>query len=63
MSTHVIERVGSPVARLLLRAKHVMWLGAGLVFGFLVSFVFADVLELPRDLASVAPVRARARLD
>jgi hypothetical protein len=27
-----------------------MWLGAGLVFGFLVSFVFADVLDLPRDL-------------
>jgi len=50
MSAHVIERVGSPVARLSLRAQQVMWLGAGLVFGFLVSFVFADVLELPRDL-------------
>lgn len=50
MSTHVIERVGSPVARLSLRAQHVVWLAAGLVFGFLVSFVFADVLELPRDV-------------
>jgi hypothetical protein len=50
MSTQVIERVGSPVARLSLGAQHVMWLGAGLVFGFLVSFLLADVLELPRDL-------------
>ena len=50
MSTHVIERGRSPVARLSLRAQHVTWLGAGLVFGFLVSFVFADLLELPRDL-------------
>lgn len=50
MSTHVLERVGSPVARLSLRARHVVWLGAGLVFGFLLSFVFADVLDLPRDL-------------
>ena len=50
MSTHAIERVGSPAARLSLRVQHVMWLGAGLVFGFLVSFVPADVLDLPRDL-------------
>jgi len=50
MSTHVMEPVGSPVARLPLRAQHVIWLGAGLVFGFLVSFVLADVLDLPRDL-------------
>ena len=49
MSTHV-ERGGSPVARLSLRAQHVTWLGSGLVFGFLVSFIFADVLDLPRDL-------------
>lgn len=50
MSTHIIERVGAPVARPSLRAQHVMWLGTGLVFGFLASFVLADVLELPRDL-------------
>ena len=50
MSTHVVARVGSPLARLSLRVQHVMWLGAGLVFGFLVSFVFADVLDLPHDL-------------
>jgi hypothetical protein len=49
MSTNAMERVGSPVARLSLRAQHVIWLGGGLVFGFLVSFVFADLLELPRD--------------
>ena len=50
MSTHVIGRVGSPVARLSLRAQHGTWLGAGLALGFLFSFVFADLLDLPRDL-------------
>ena len=50
MSTHAVERVGSPIARLSLRARHLAWLGAGVVFGFLVSFLFADVLALPRDL-------------
>ena len=29
---------------------HLTWLAAGLVLGFLVPFVFADVLGLPRDL-------------
>lgn len=50
MSTHVIERVGSPAARLSLRTRHVIWLGGGFLFGFLASFLFADVLDLPRDL-------------
>jgi hypothetical protein len=30
--------------------QHLAWLGAGLVLGFVVPFVFADVLRLPRDL-------------
>ena len=30
--------------------RHLAWLGAGLVVGFLVPFLFADVLHLPRDL-------------
>jgi hypothetical protein len=30
--------------------QHLAWLGAGLVVGFLVPFVFTDVLHLPRDL-------------
>jgi hypothetical protein len=50
MSTHAIERLRSPVGRLSLPAWHAVWLGAGLVFGFLVSFVFASTraaLPLP----------------
>ena len=30
--------------------QQLAWLGAGLVVGFVVPFVFADVLQLPRDL-------------
>jgi len=30
--------------------QHLGWLGAGLVGGFVVPFLFADVLQLPRDL-------------
>src|SRR6476469_780185 len=29
---------------------HLAWLGVGLVLGFVVPFLFADVLQLPRDL-------------
>jgi hypothetical protein len=51
MSTHVFERRGGLTSeRLSLRVQHVVWLGAGLAFGFLVSFVLADTLGLPRDL-------------
>ena len=39
------ERVRPRSAR-----RHLAWLGAGLVVGFLVPFLFADVLHLPRDL-------------
>ena len=30
--------------------QHLTWLGAGLVVGFVVPFLFADVVQLPRDL-------------
>jgi hypothetical protein len=30
--------------------RHLAWLGAGFGVGFLVPFLFADVLQLPRDL-------------
>jgi len=30
--------------------RHLAWLGTGLVVGFVVPFLFADVLQLPRDL-------------
>ena len=33
-----------------LARRHLAWLGAGLVVGFVVPFLFADVLHLPRDL-------------
>jgi len=51
MSTHVFERHGGlPTVHLSDRGRQVAWLGGGLVFGFLVSFVLADTLGLPRDL-------------
>jgi hypothetical protein len=30
--------------------RHLMWLGAGLLVGFAVPFVFTDLVTLPRDL-------------
>ncbi|HSL12578.1 MAG TPA: hypothetical protein VLA82_14825 [Actinomycetota bacterium] len=51
MSTHVFERHGGlPAVHLSAPARHVAWLAGGLAVGFLVSFVFADTLGLPRDL-------------
>ncbi len=50
MSTHALASGRSAPGRLSVRGRHVAWLGAGLLFGFLVPFVFADSLELPRDL-------------
>jgi hypothetical protein len=37
-------------ARLGTARHHLAWLGAGLGLGFVVPFLFADVLQLPRDL-------------
>lgn len=50
MSTHALRSGRPAAARLTVRERHVAWLGAGLVFGFLVPFVFADALGLPRDV-------------
>jgi hypothetical protein len=50
MSTHAIER-GAPVSALTAGAgRHLVWWVSGFVFAFLVPFVFADLLELPRDV-------------
>jgi hypothetical protein len=51
MTTHLLDRgpimrVHSPATALV----HLAWLAAGLVAGFGVPFVFADTLELPRDI-------------
>jgi hypothetical protein len=53
MNTHVLERNASVHAHTHLSAaagKHIAWLIGGFALGFLVPFVFADTLELPRDL-------------
>ena len=51
MSTHVIERGAGARPHLSTTAPaHVAWLLGGLGFGFLVPFVFADTLDLRRDL-------------
>ena len=43
-------RVDSGRARSGTAREHLAWLGAGFVVGFVVPFLFADVLRLPRDL-------------
>ena len=51
MGTHAMERATGFSARLAADAgRHFRWLVGGFVFAFLVPFVFADVLDLPRDL-------------
>jgi hypothetical protein len=51
MGTHAIERGGRFHAHLPAAARmQLSWLAGGLALGFLVPFVFADLLELPRDL-------------
>jgi hypothetical protein len=44
--------VGAPSARIRTSParQHLTWLGAGFVVGFAVPFLFADVVQLPRDL-------------
>ena len=50
MSTHAIKR-GAPVSALAAGAgRHLVWLVSGFALAFLVPFVFADLLELPRDI-------------
>ena len=51
MSTHVIERGAHVHAHLATTARrHVAWLIGSFALGFLVPFVFAEILDLPRDL-------------
>ena len=51
MSTHALDRHPGVHARLATDAgQHARWLAGGFAMAFLVPFVFADVLELPRDL-------------
>jgi hypothetical protein len=51
MTTHAIEKGAGVHAHLSTAARrHLAWLLGGLAIGFLVPFVFADTLDLPRDL-------------
>ena len=51
MSTHAVEAGTGLSTRLGARSgQHLRWLVGGFVFAFLVPFVLADLLELPRDL-------------
>jgi hypothetical protein len=43
-------RVDGRRARSATTRRHLVWLGAGFGVGFVVPFLFADVLRLPRDL-------------
>lgn len=51
MGTHAIETGAGLSARMSVRAgQHLRWLVTGFVLAFLVPFVLADLLEVPRDL-------------
>lgn len=51
MTTHALEpRVGFPAHLPAAARRQIPWLGAGLAGGFLVPFVLADRLSLPKDL-------------
>jgi hypothetical protein len=51
MGTHALERRSeSPVRIGAAAGRHLRWLLSGFAFAFLVPFVLADLLELPRDL-------------
>jgi len=51
MGTHAMERGTGLSARMAANAgQHVRWLVSGFAFAFLVPFVLADRLDLPRDL-------------
>ena len=51
MSTHAIKhRDASPARMSAVAAQQVRWLAGGLALGFLVPFVFADRLNVQRDL-------------
>jgi hypothetical protein len=51
MGTHALEQRGRLSARMATDAgRHLRWLAGGFAFAFLVPFVLADRLDLPRDL-------------
>jgi len=52
MNTHAVERERTEIAiHLPAKARlHLVWLAAGFVGGFAIPFLFADTLDLPRDL-------------
>ena len=51
MSTHAVKhRDASPARIPAVAAQQLRWLAGGLALGFLVPFVFADRLNVPRDL-------------
>ena len=50
MSTHVFERRELHARLPSAARKQFAWLSAGLLLGFAVPFIFADTLDLPRDL-------------
>jgi hypothetical protein len=51
MSTHIVRHRGVAPAHLSGAAREQLrWIVGGLALGFLVSFVFADLIEVPRDL-------------
>lgn len=51
MSTHAVDQRAIHRARIsAIAAQQVRWLAGGLALGFFVPFVFADLLDVPRDL-------------
>jgi hypothetical protein len=51
MSTHALgARIAPPIRLPAAAGRQLPWIGAGLATGFLIPFVFADRLGLPRDL-------------
>jgi hypothetical protein len=52
MSTHVLPHATHPLARLTISpaVRQMLWLAGGLLLAFLIPFVFADTLEINRDL-------------
>ena len=51
MSTHAVEAGTGLSTRLGARSgQHLRWLVGGFAFAFLVPFILADLVELPRDL-------------
>lgn len=51
MTTYAHRRAAHPAERAPGAAStHLAWLGAGLALGFLVPYLFADLLDVPKDL-------------